>query len=117
MAGGWVQSQSTPCGIRGEHGGSGAGFVPSAFQERSVLISVRKMIYDNVRPQYHAILLLNLTESTGTSAIIWPTVPAPQDDSSQWNENWQGKPKSSGKPCPPQIQHVLNWARTRAVGD
>jgi hypothetical protein len=40
----------------------------------------------------------------GTSANIWPIVPAPDDRwwvwSSRWNENWQGKPKYSEKTCP-----------------
>jgi hypothetical protein len=40
----------------------------------------------------------------GTSANIWPTVPAADDRwwvwSSRWNENWQGKPKYSEKTCP-----------------
>jgi hypothetical protein len=40
----------------------------------------------------------------GTSTTIWSTVPAPDDRwwvwSSQWNENWQGKPKYSEKTCP-----------------
>jgi hypothetical protein len=39
----------------------------------------------------------------GTSATIWPTVPAPDDRwwvwSSRWNEDWQGKPKYSEKTC------------------
>jgi hypothetical protein len=40
----------------------------------------------------------------GTSATIWPTVPAPDDRwwwvwSSRWNENWQGKLKYSEKTC------------------
>jgi hypothetical protein len=31
----------------------------------------------------------------GTSATIWPIVPAPDDECGAvgWNENWQGKPK------------------------
>jgi hypothetical protein len=40
----------------------------------------------------------------GTSATVWPIVPAPDDRwwmwSSRWNENWQGKPKYSEKTCP-----------------
>jgi hypothetical protein len=40
----------------------------------------------------------------GTSANIWPIVPAPDDRwwvwSSRWNEDWQGKPKYSEKTCP-----------------
>jgi hypothetical protein len=40
--------------------------------------------------------------------------------SSMWNENWRRKPKYSEKTasvtvCPPQIQHDLIWARTRAA--
>jgi hypothetical protein len=42
---------------------------------------------------------------TGTSATIWPIVPASDDRwwwvwSRRWNENWQGKPKYSEKICP-----------------
>jgi hypothetical protein len=38
----------------------------------------------------------------GTSATIWPTVPAPDDRwwwvrSCRWNANWQGKPKYAGE--------------------
>jgi hypothetical protein len=41
----------------------------------------------------------------GTSAIVWPTVPAPDDRwwwmwSNRWNENWQRKPKYLEKTCP-----------------
>jgi hypothetical protein len=40
----------------------------------------------------------------GTSANIWPIVPAPDDRwwvwSSRWNDKWQGKPKYSEKTCP-----------------
>jgi hypothetical protein len=40
----------------------------------------------------------------GTSATNWPIVPAPDYRwwmwSSQWNENWQEKPKYSEKTCP-----------------
>jgi hypothetical protein len=41
----------------------------------------------------------------GTAATVWPIVPAPNDRrwwlwSSQWNENWQGKPMHSEKTCP-----------------
>jgi hypothetical protein len=39
----------------------------------------------------------------GTSATIWPIVPAPDDIwvwCSRWNENWQGKPKYSEETCP-----------------
>jgi hypothetical protein len=44
------------------------------------------------------------------------------DESSQWNENWQGKQKYSEKPspvplCPPQIAHDLTWDRTWAAAD
>jgi hypothetical protein len=39
----------------------------------------------------------------GTSATNWPIVPAPDDRwwawSSQWDENWQGKPKYLEKAC------------------
>jgi hypothetical protein len=39
----------------------------------------------------------------GMSATNWPIVPATDDrwwvSSSQWNENWQGKPKYSEKIC------------------
>jgi hypothetical protein len=49
----------------------------------------------------------------GTSATIWPTVPA-QDDrwwwlwSLRWNENWQGKPKYSEKTCHSSILSTTN---------
>jgi hypothetical protein len=41
----------------------------------------------------------------GTPATNWPIVPAPDDRwwwmlSSQWNENWQGKPRYLEKTCP-----------------
>jgi hypothetical protein len=39
----------------------------------------------------------------GTSATEWPIVPAPSDNVDGefwWNEDWQGKPKYSGKTCP-----------------
>jgi hypothetical protein len=41
----------------------------------------------------------------GTSATVWPIVPAPDDRwwwvwNSWWNENWQGKPKYSEETCP-----------------
>jgi hypothetical protein len=56
---------------------------------------------------------------------IHPATTCAPDDiwwvwSSRWNENWQGKPRSTlWKPAPvlfrlPQIPHDLNWARTRA---
>jgi hypothetical protein len=54
----------------------------------------------------------------GTSATIWPIVPA-QDGrwwwwwwwwvwSSRWNENWQGKPKYSEKILPSAILSTVN---------
>jgi hypothetical protein len=40
----------------------------------------------------------------GTSATIWPIIPAPDDRwwvwSNWWNENWQGKPKYLEETCP-----------------
>jgi hypothetical protein len=38
----------------------------------------------------------------GTSAIYWPTVPAPGDceDGEFGGMNWEGKPKYSEKTCP-----------------
>jgi hypothetical protein len=51
----------------------------------------------------------------GTSATVWPIVPAPDDTwwwmwSSWWNENWQGKPKYSEKTCPSAILSATNPA-------
>jgi hypothetical protein len=63
----------------------------------------------------------------GTSANIWPIVPAPDDRwwwvwGSRWNENWQGKPKYSEKTCPSATFSTTNptWPdltrdRTRAA--
>jgi hypothetical protein len=61
----------------------------------------------------------------GTSATVWPIVPAPINRwwwmwSSRWNENWQGKPKYSEKTCPSATLSTTNptWpdlARTRAA--
>jgi hypothetical protein len=60
-----------------------------------------------------------------TMVTNWPIVPVPDDRwwwvwSSQWNDNWQGKPKYSVKTCPnatfpPQIPHDLISVRTRAA--
>jgi hypothetical protein len=48
----------------------------------------------------------------GTSANIWPIVPAPDDRwwvwSSRWNENWLGKPKYSEKTCPSATLSATN---------
>jgi hypothetical protein len=48
----------------------------------------------------------------GTSANIWPIVPAPNDRwwvcSSRWNENWQEKPKYSEKTCPIPTLSITN---------
>jgi hypothetical protein len=48
----------------------------------------------------------------GTSATIWPIVPAPDDRwwvwSSRWNENWQGKPKYSEKTYPSATLSTTN---------
>jgi hypothetical protein len=48
----------------------------------------------------------------GTSATIWPIVPAPDDRwwvwSSRSNENWQGKPKCSEKTCPSTTLSTTN---------
>jgi hypothetical protein len=49
----------------------------------------------------------------GTSANIWPVVPAPDDRwwrvwSSRWNEDWQGKPKYSEKTCPSATLSTTN---------
>jgi hypothetical protein len=48
----------------------------------------------------------------GTSANIWPTVPALDDRwwvwSSRCNENWQGKPKYSEKTCLSTILSTTN---------
>jgi hypothetical protein len=51
----------------------------------------------------------------GTSATIWATMPALDDRwwwmwSSRWNENWQGKPKCSGKTCPSASLSTTNRA-------
>jgi hypothetical protein len=61
----------------------------------------------------------------GTAATLRPIVPALDDRwwwmcSSQWNENWQGKPKYSEKStpvplCPPKIPYDMTRARTRAA--
>jgi hypothetical protein len=61
----------------------------------------------------------------GTSATIWPVVPAPDDRwwvwSSRWNEDCQEKPKYSEKTCPsatcpPQIPHDLGSNPSRRGG-
>jgi hypothetical protein len=49
----------------------------------------------------------------GMSATNWPIVPVPDDGwwrmwSSQWNENWQRKPKYSEKTCPSVILSTTN---------
>jgi hypothetical protein len=47
----------------------------------------------------------------GTSATIWPIVPAPDDRwvcSSRWNENWKGKPKDSEKTRPSATLSTTN---------
>jgi hypothetical protein len=57
----------------------------------------------------------------GTSDTIWPTVPAP-DDTLLWsvwgNENWQIKPKYSGKTCPSATSFTTNptWPDRRRRG-
>jgi hypothetical protein len=52
------------------------------------------------------------TESTWYVRHCWPIVPAPDDRwwlwSSWWNENWQGKPKDSEKPCPSATLSTTN---------
>jgi hypothetical protein len=55
----------------------------------------------------------------GTSVIIWPILPAPND---RWvwsiwlNENWQGKPKYFEKTCPSAILSTTNptWSDLRS---
>jgi hypothetical protein len=46
----------------------------------------------------------------GMSAIDWPIVPAPGDYDGRiwWNEDWQGKPKYSEKPCPSTTLSTTN---------
>jgi hypothetical protein len=48
----------------------------------------------------------------GTSANIWPIIPAPDDRwwvwSIRWNENWQGKPKYLEKTCPSATLSTTN---------
>jgi hypothetical protein len=48
----------------------------------------------------------------GTSATIWPIVPAPDDRwwvwSSRWNKNWQGKSKYSEKTWPSATLSTTN---------
>jgi hypothetical protein len=49
----------------------------------------------------------------GTWTTVWPIVPAPDDRwwwvwSSRWNENWQRKPKDSGKTCPSATLSTTN---------
>jgi hypothetical protein len=49
----------------------------------------------------------------GMSATKWAVVRAPSDrwrwvSSSQWNENWQGKPKYSEKTCPNATLSITN---------
>jgi hypothetical protein len=48
----------------------------------------------------------------GTSAAIWPIVPALNDRwwmwNSRWNENWQEKPKYSWKTCPIATLSTIN---------
>jgi hypothetical protein len=57
----------------------------------------------------------------GTSATIWPIVPAPDDRwwmwSTQWNNNWHGKLKYSEKTCPNFNLSATNptWARNLAA--
>jgi hypothetical protein len=52
----------------------------------------------------------------GTSATVWPIVPAPEDRwwvwSNWWNENWQRKPKYSEKTCRSATLSTTNrtWA-------
>jgi hypothetical protein len=57
----------------------------------------------------------------GMSATIWPIVPDLDDRrwvwSSQWNENWHGKPKYSEKTCPSATLSTTNpITRTNFVG-
>jgi hypothetical protein len=63
------------------------------------------------------------TESTWNVGHCWPIVPAPDDGcwwvwSSRWDEKEQVKPTRRLRVpvprCPPQIPHVLIWARTLA---
>jgi hypothetical protein len=49
----------------------------------------------------------------GTSATVWPSVPAPDDRwwwvwNSRWNEHWQGKPKYSEKTYPSATLSTTN---------
>jgi hypothetical protein len=49
----------------------------------------------------------------GTSATVWPVVPAPDYRwrwlwSNRWNANWQGKPKYSEKTCPNVTFSTIN---------
>jgi hypothetical protein len=58
----------------------------------------------------------------GTSATIWPIVPAPDDECGvvdgmrigRGNRSTQRKPASEPL-CPPKIPHDLTWDRTRAA--
>jgi hypothetical protein len=68
-------------------------------------INLKTFSYDNV--SFLFLFLLSWSgvrlSPLGTSAANWPVVPASDDRyvwSSQWNENWQGKPKYSEKNCP-----------------
>jgi hypothetical protein len=65
--------------------------------------------------QIPLIILISLSEvrlnPLDTSTTNRPIVPAPDDRrvwSIPWNENWQGKPKYSEKPCPSATVSIIN---------
>jgi hypothetical protein len=85
-------------------------FLPGECQEHLHVVHVR--IFPNSLLFFLSFLGWSETESTGTSATVWPIVPAPDDRvwCSKWNENWQGNRSTRRKPtpaplCPPQIPH------------
>jgi hypothetical protein len=76
--------------------------------KRCVGRAVRFKWYEGVLASWGGVRLSPL----GTSATNWPIVPALRGRwwvwSTQWNENWQGKPKYSEKTCPSATLSTTN---------
>jgi hypothetical protein len=92
----------------------------------STVGALTRRMYKRRNHTYHVVFFLISCGGVrlialGTSATIWPIVPAPYDRLWRiwWNEYWQGKSKHSDKTCPTVTLSIRNptWLEMGSIPD
>jgi hypothetical protein len=92
---------------------SSLGVGRGAHNSSPLQISLLRKFTRSIGPWVIIILSGVRLSQLGTSATVWPIVPAPDDRwwwlwNNWWNEDWQGNPKFSEKTCSTAISSTTN---------